>query len=93
MILIDIRDFYRPPGTKSKSAVPLLPSNLRYSPRKICSEDSIVEDVYSADMAYCKVSHCYKKGVSGSRNTKDWITVHENNMLNFLFFFLSLMCN
>lgn len=33
------------------------------SSRKVCSENSIMEDVYAADMAYGKVAHCYKKGI------------------------------
>lgn len=58
---------------------------LRYSPRKICSENSIVKDVYSADVAYRKVSHCYKKGVSENENTENQIIMHDNT-LNFVYF-------
>lgn len=71
-------------GCWTESAVQLPPHKLRYSPRKICSENAIVEDVYSADVAYRKVAHCYKKGVSGTKNTEDQIVAHPFNQLSLL---------
>lgn len=61
------------------------PHKLRYSPRKIRSEDSIVEDVYSADVAYCQVSHRYKKGVSETKTPQDQVSIHCNNAVNQFF--------
>lgn len=43
-----------------------------------------MEDVYSADVAYRKVAHCYKKGVSGTKNTEDQIVAHPLNQLSLL---------
>lgn len=34
-----------------------------HSPGKICSENTIMEYVYSAYVAQCEVSHSYNKGV------------------------------
>lgn len=50
----------RPRATASRWAAKPRPE---YSPRKVCREDSIVEDVYSADVAQRKVAHRYAKGV------------------------------
>lgn len=44
-----------------------------------------MEDVDSADVAYRKVSHCYKKGISETKNTEAQIIMHNN-----LIFFLPL---
>lgn len=41
-----------------------------------------MEDVYSADVAYCQVSHRYKKGVSETKTPQDQISIHCNNALN-----------
>lgn len=74
------------PKKMRQSRQPESPTHkLRYSPRKICSENSIVKDVYSADVAYRKVSHCYKKGVSENENTENQIIMHDNT-LNFVYF-------
>ena len=62
-----VLDLYRPQGTESKSATQPPQRKWRYSPRKICSENSVVEDVDSTDVADCKVAHCYKKGVSRTK--------------------------
>ena len=71
-------------GTESKPAIQPPQCKWRYSPRKICSENSIVEDVDSTDVADCKVAHRYKKGVSATKNTEDQIIVHALSRLSLL---------
>lgn len=58
------------------------PHKLRHLPRKVRSENPVVEDVYSADVAHRQVSHCYKKGVSETKNVQDLIIMHYENALN-----------
>lgn len=41
-----------------------------------------MEDVYPADVAYRKVSHGYKKGISETQNTGDPINVCDSKVLS-----------
>ena len=45
-----------------------------------------MEDIDAADVAYCKVSHGYEKGVSETRNREDLMIRQGGNTINFLLF-------